>query len=200
MAARLDENSQFLNDDGKPIVNGKLYIGAQNLDTKLNPITIYSDRALSVVLANPQTLDADGRSPNKIWIPARYSVRVDDEDDVQEYSDPDAGEIAESGITSIGNAQGTNAITGGGTPALTAYEDNETYIFEAPNDITDAVTLNFDSLGAKALVFDGDVALFRNHIIQNQKVAVVYNSTNDNFEWRNPNRKIGYGNKGSDIA
>jgi len=67
MSAKIDENTQF-KKDGRPLVNGKIYIGVNLLDPVANPITICSDRDLSVVLANPQTLDADGRSANKIWI------------------------------------------------------------------------------------------------------------------------------------
>ncbi len=200
MSSYLDENAQIEGIDGLPVVDGYIYIGTQNLDPVLNPITIYSDRALTVALANPQRTGSDGRPANKIWIPAKYSIKIEDVNNVQKKLDLDAGEDVATGTTKITNIQGTNAITGGGTPALTAYDDGETYIFEAANANTGAVTLNWDAIGAKSLVFDGDVALVRNHIEQNQKVAAVYNLTNDNFEWRNPNRKIRYGNEGADIA
>ncbi|MCK5616424.1 hypothetical protein KAR91_81935, partial [Candidatus Pacearchaeota archaeon] len=91
MASFIDENTQFVDTNGKPLVDGSLYVGENSFDPILNPITIYSDRELTIVLANPQTLDSSGRSTNKIWIPGRYSFRVDDENDVQKLIDLDAG-------------------------------------------------------------------------------------------------------------
>ena len=111
MASFIDENTQFVDTNGKPLVDGSLYVGENSFDPILNPITIYSDRELTIVLANPQTLDSSGRSTNKIWIPGRYSFRVDDENDVQKLIDLDAGASAESGVTSLSEIQGTNDIT-----------------------------------------------------------------------------------------
>jgi len=67
MPARIDERTQFVDDAGNPIVNGSIYIGLQNADPVANPITIFSDRALTVPIANPQLTDSEGRSVNKIW-------------------------------------------------------------------------------------------------------------------------------------
>ena len=67
MPAQIDENTQFVDSSGAPIVNGFIYIGDQNADPVLNPQAIFSDRALTVALANPQRTDSDGRSVNKIW-------------------------------------------------------------------------------------------------------------------------------------
>ena len=63
MAAVLDEQTQFVDDGGKPVVNGFLYFGTVNADPKLNPKSIFSDRALSSALANPQRTDANGPYP-----------------------------------------------------------------------------------------------------------------------------------------
>jgi len=92
MPSVIDENTQFVDSGGKPIVNGFIYIGIQSLDPILNPITIYSDRALTIILANPQNTDADGRSVNKIWIPDFYSMKIEDENNVQKLLDLDLGE------------------------------------------------------------------------------------------------------------
>ena len=74
MPSLVDEQEQFIDPStGVPINNGYVYIGTQNLDAKLNPITIYPDRALSgTPLANPQRTGADGRVLNKIWVPGKY--------------------------------------------------------------------------------------------------------------------------------
>ena len=190
MAAKIDENTQFSGVNGLPLTNGKIYIGSATLDPKLNPITIYSDRALSVVLANPQTLDGQGRPTNKIWIPQRYSLRVDDEDAVQQLIDLDAGEFAESGITGISNVQGTNAITGQASPGITAYADKEIYLLKAANANTGAVTLDIDGVGAKPLIFPGGDSLGAGDIAQNDMLIVVYNLGSDRFELGNARNSI----------
>ena len=78
MTAFVNESGQFVDEAGKPFVNGKIFIGANKLDPVLNPITIFSDRELTVVIANPQLLDSFGRPSTKIWIPAKYSIKIED--------------------------------------------------------------------------------------------------------------------------
>ena len=75
--------SQFLDSNGDPLLNGKLYVGEYGADPVTNPITIYSDPALSVALANPQTLDAYGRPGTSIFVGQQYSYKVTDANDVQ---------------------------------------------------------------------------------------------------------------------
>ena len=76
-------STQFLDDNGDPLLNGKLYVGVYGLDPVANPITIYSDAALTTPLANPQTLDSFGRPSNDIYISSDFSYKVTDVDDVQ---------------------------------------------------------------------------------------------------------------------
>lgn len=93
MPSVFNEHEPFTDLSGKPIVNGKIYIGVQNQDPKPvgNRITIYSDRDLTTPIDNPQTTDATGRSTNKIWVPGKYSIRIDDSTDTQAYQNLDAG-------------------------------------------------------------------------------------------------------------
>lgn len=181
MSAKIDENTQFVGVDGKPIVNGKIYIGTQNQDPILNPITIFSDRDLTVVLANPQLLDSDGRSVNKIWIPAKYSFRVDDSDDVQKLQDLDAGEEPSTGTSSLGNVQGIDAITADGAPTITSIADDEIYIFEAVSTNTGAVTLKIDSTAVQSIKNNGR-ELLPGEIQSGAKVAVIANTTSGEYE------------------
>lgn len=181
MSAFIDENTQFVDSSGKPIVNGKLYVGTKGLDPVNNPITIYSDRSLTTVLANPQLLDADGRSANKIWIPALYSFRVDNTNDVQQLQDLDAGNISTTGVTSLFDIQGTNSITGIASPTIEAYVDGEVYVFQPANTNTGATTLNIDSLGAKDLNTSG-AAFVGGELLAGINYAFSYNLDNDNFD------------------
>lgn len=188
MPARIDERTQFVDSAGTPIVNGKIYIGLQNADPKLNLITIYSDRALTIPLANPQLTDAEGRSVNKIWIPGDYSIQVDNSLDVQQLLDLDAGVTVEvRGVTPLTNTAGTNTITAEGTPTVLSYLDGQLYSFQAVNNNTGPVTLNIDGVGAKSITKNLVTALEANDIQANSMIVVIWNENQDIFEWINQN-------------
>ena len=201
MSAIFDEHTQFVDSGGIPLVGGFIYIGDQGADPVLNPKAIFSDRALSSALANPQTLDSLGRSTNKIWTDGSYSIRITDSDLTQIYQELDNGEETGTVTLALGNVLGSNAITADGSPTITALNDNAQFLFEITSEnTTDAVTLNIDGLGAKAIKrsFDLDVGIGRFKV--GQKVKVIYNSGNDNFELANDNRSVILGNKSADIA
>ena len=109
MATVIDEHTQFLDSSGAPIVNGYIYIGTQNLDPKTNTISIYSDRALTDSLTNPQRTDSNGRTVNKIWVAETfYSIKVEDSSNVQQYLNLDNGSVPTT-------EQGTETATTSGT-------------------------------------------------------------------------------------
>ena len=187
MPARIDEKTQF-HVDGEPIVLGSIYIGLQNADPVANPITIYSDRALTIPLANPQLTDADGRSVNKIWIPGDYSIQVNDSLGVQKMQDLDAGVTVENtGVTPLSNVAGTDTITAEGTPTILAYVDGQIYTLQAVNTNTGAVTINIDGVGAKSLTKNLVTALVAGDIQANSEIVVIWNANQDIFEWINQN-------------
>jgi hypothetical protein len=78
MGRHIDPNIQY-EEDGKPIVNGSAYFGVANQDPVLNPITIYSDRNVSVPITNPQPTDSQGRLINEVYVAVnQYSYQVND--------------------------------------------------------------------------------------------------------------------------
>lgn len=183
MPSLLDEHTQFTDAAGRPYVSGSIFIGTRNADPVANPITIFSDRALSVTLANPQTTDADGRSTNKIWVPGRYSIQVNDSDDVQVYQELDAGAEELIGNTALVNVQGTNTITAEGSPtAVTELVNLQAYIFQAANTVTGASTLQIDSTTAKSLRSQHDNEIAAGDIQADQIIQVIYNESDDWFE------------------
>ena len=181
MSAFIDENTQFVDTGGNPIVNGKIYIGTKGANPKTSAITIYSNRALSSVLANPQTLNSAGRSTNKIFIPDVYSFQVDNAAGVQQIQDLDAGSGSSGGLIILSSVQGTNTITAVASPSVTSYVDGQIYVFQAANANTGATTINIDSVGAKAIV-DSAGALSAGDIATGRNSTLIYNSTDDNFE------------------
>lgn len=94
MASLITEHQQWFDSTtGELLVNGNVYIGTVGLDPEDNLITIYSDRALTTPIANPQTTDANGQTTNKIWIPGKYSITVTNSADVNKYTELDNGDI-----------------------------------------------------------------------------------------------------------
>lgn len=200
MPAILDEHNQWVDSAGKPLVNGTIKFGVQGADPDVSPITIFSDRELTVSITNPQTLDADGRTTNKVWVAGRYSILVKDLNAVQEYIELDNGESPDVGVTALENVAGGDTITATASSTITAYEDLEQYTFTTAAINTTAVTLNIDSVGAKSVVKNHDEPIQPGNFEADQNIIVSFNETDDVFEWVNQNLISVASYKGSDIA
>lgn len=72
---------------------------------------------------------------------------------------------------------GTDTITAVASPALTAYATGQMFYFVSAGANTGAVTLNVDSLGAKAVTRKGATALVAGEIASGQVCVVVYDGT-----------------------
>jgi len=178
MGAFISENTQFIGTNGKPLVGGKIYIGIQNLEPVANPTDIFSNRALSIALANPQTLDTLGKPTNKIWIGIdKYSVRVDNSSDVQQFQELDNGTDTQIGTTKLSNVQGTTTVTADAATTIIAYVDLQQFVFTAVGSNTGTMTMDIDGVGAKTI--DGTSAA--GTIVNNQVVSLYFSTTNDAF-------------------
>jgi hypothetical protein len=184
MSQLFDESQQFIDEDtGELLVGGFIYIGANGLDAKLNPITIYPDRELAgIALANPQTIGADGRSTNKIWVAGKYSFKVEDSANVQKYNELENGYDEQVGNTLLVNALGVNDVVANGSPTVTALVDSQTYVFTAPANNTCAMTLKVDATPVMPLKIRYNQALASGDVIAGQKIAVIANLTDSIFE------------------
>lgn len=184
MPSVITERDQFIDEDtGELIVNGYIYIGTQNLDAKLNTITIYPDRALSgTPLANPQRTGSDGRALNKIWIPGKYSMKVEDSNNAQKLNDLDRGEDPQTGNTKLINVLGVNDLVADASPTITTLIDSQAYIFSAPAAPTGAMTLKIDSTPIKNIKKGDGLAIEANDFAPSQKIVVVYNEADDWYE------------------
>jgi hypothetical protein len=77
----------------------------------------------------------------------------------------------------LASVSGTDTITAVGSPTVAAYAAGQMFYFVAAGDNTGAVTLNIDSLGAKAVTRDGSVALAAGDIKSGEVVVIVYDGT-----------------------
>jgi len=200
MAAFIDENTQFEDRNGNLLVNGRLYIGSKGNVAKGNEIPIFSDRALTAQIANPQILNAEGRSPIKIWVTGEYSLFVEDTNVVQHLREDDQGELAGVNNVALTITGGTNnAIDAAASPTITAYVDKTFYILQAPGANTGNMTLNVDNIGAKFIRQNVDQEIQPGKVQLNQTMVLSFNSTTDQFDWINHSDKILDYTKAADI-
>ena len=75
------------------------------------------------------------------------------------------------------SVSGVDTITGTLSPVLTAYQAGQMFYWVAAGANTGAVTLNINSLGAKAVTRDGSTALIADDIQSGEIVMVVYDGT-----------------------
>ena len=203
MSSILVEHAQYVDNAGKPLSGGKVYIGTNGADpvTTAAVTTIYSDRELTTPITNPQDLGSDGRTLNKIWVSGKYSIQVNDLSAVQFFQDLDTGSSSASvAVIFVANIVGGDTITGTTDASLTNYSSNQQFVFETVSANTGAVTLNVDGIGSRAIVKNNDKAVLPAELAASQVVLVAYNVTNDNFEWVNQNNKVTDFYKGTAVA
>lgn len=201
MSSFIDENTQFVDDAGTPLAGGMAYFGVVNLDPKLNLTTIFSDRGLTTPIANPQTLNAEGRSSIKIWVDGEYSLLVEDVLGVQHLQELDQGQTTAGGNFPLTNVGGTaNAITADGTPPITVLIDKAFYVLEAILANTGAMTLAVDAIPAVPIRQNVDQEIQSGKVQADQTLVLVYNDTpSPLFEWVNPSDKVIYLTKATDL-
>lgn len=83
----------------------------------------------------------------------------------------------QSSFGSFMTVTGTDTITATVSPALTAYTAGQMFAFVAANTNTGAVTININSLGAKAITKTGNTALSAGDLTANYLFVIVYDGT-----------------------
>jgi len=191
MAAKLNENTQYIDSTtGELLVNGLVYIGANNLDAELNPITIYADVGLTTVLSNPQRIGSDGRVSNKVFIPGKYSLKVKDANNNQKLNDLSLGEAETISNTPLINVQGTNDIIADASPAIVSLVDGQTYVLTTVAANTGAMTLKIDTTTAYPIKKYHDIDMVAGDLEDHQILSVIWNSTDSVFELASGTAKL----------
>jgi len=86
------------------------------------------------------------------------------------------GQVQDSAATYLTSVAGTNTITAS-VSGLTAYAAGQTFRFIAAANNTGAVTININSIGAKAVTKQGTTALVSGDIVSGSTVAITYDGT-----------------------
>lgn len=100
----------FYDDDGSPLDNGMIYVGEANQDPRVNPVTVYTDEARTIPIAQPiHTLGGrpayQGAPVNLFINEAEYSIAVQNKRGAPIVSAPEAN-------SSVGNFSFIQAGTG----------------------------------------------------------------------------------------
>lgn len=86
------------------------------------------------------------------------------------------------GIHLLSSVSGTNTITASASPyALTSYQDGQTFRLKPANNNTSTVTLNINSLGAKAVVTQSGSALASSDLLTTTIYLLQYYASDDHF-------------------
>jgi hypothetical protein len=88
------------------------------------------------------------------------------------------GQVQDGTPQYLTSVAGTNVITATASLGMTAYATGQTFRFIAAASCTDAVTLNINAIGAKAIVRTDGSTLAANDIVLGATVQVMYNGTN----------------------
>jgi len=206
MPAFIDENTQFAAEGGLPLAGGQAFFGIVNLDPEPIPnrITIFSDRDLTIALPNPITLNAEGRTTSKVWIPNVYSLLVKDVVGVQHLLELDQGEAEQIGIINLISVQGTNDITADASPAVSVLVDKALYIFQAigANTNVDGVdmTLTVGTTTTHPIKQNVTQSIPAGKIEDTQTIIVAFNEGALIFEWVNHSDKVLYLTNPTDVV
>jgi len=156
---------------GQPLAGGKIY--TYEAGTTTNKAT-YTDADATTLATNPIILDGQGKAT--IFASGEYKFKIDDSDDVTQYTiDGLKYELLTDediyGGTSTGAAN-TYAITV--TSAITSYAAGQVYRFISHQANTSTTpTLNINGLGAKTLKRSDATALISGDIQSGQQVSAL---------------------------
>ena len=173
----LGAGGQLFDDNGTPLVGGKLYsyyAGTTSL------ATTYTSKTGATNNTNPIVLDAGGRTPYEIWLTGGMlykfmlytatGVLVGTYDDIPAINDPTTS-------NTLITVSGTNALTAISSPPLAGYTAGGAFSFVVQNTNTGPVTIDIDGLGGKAITKNGTVPLAAGDLKATKIAIVEYDGT-----------------------
>lgn len=156
------------------LAGGKVY--TYSCGTTSNKTT-WQDGGKASSHANPIVLDGEGKK--LVFADGCYKFRIDDANDVTQYTLDNLRFGLYSGVTTYAGATtgSSNAYVATLTPALLALTDGAKVTFIANHTNTGAATLNVNSLGAKNIYDAEATALSVSTLTSGHTYTVVYNSS-----------------------
>jgi hypothetical protein len=177
LSAFAGAGAQFFDANGAPLTGGLIYTYAAGTTT---PVTTYTSRAGTSANTNPIVLDAAGRTPASIWLTGgllyKFVLKSSTYVQIGSYDSIPAIDDTTT-FNNLITVAGTNTLTGLASPALAGYAAGAQYSFIAQNTNTAAVTIDIDTLGAKAITKFGTKPLGPGDILAGALVLIEYDGT-----------------------
>jgi hypothetical protein len=164
--------TQYFDDAGDPLINGKIYIFESGTTT---PKDTYADINLSILNPNPILLTAAGRQPNVFFSGSARAVLTKNDDTQVQVIDPIGGEGLEGAFSNW------NSLTIYNAPDIVVGSDNKFYVsITDGNQANDPVTNTVNWTEIKfTRVWNENENYIENDIVQASNGA-IYRSTVDN--------------------
>lgn len=167
---------QFFDNNGRPLVGGKLFTYIANTNTKQDT---YTDSSGMSANTNPIILDYRGEA--NIWIPPNvaYKYVLAPANDTDPPSNPiwSVDNLVSSQLVTLygGVDTGvTNAYVLNFTANFTAYQDGIVIYWIPSNTNTSASTINVNGLGIVSIVNQNGSALTSSQLVANQVATIMY--------------------------
>jgi hypothetical protein len=127
----------FTDIDGQPLDDGYVFIGTAGLNPQTNPITVYSNPALTLAVVQPIRTNGGypviAGTPARLYTPGDYSITVLNKNGTLVFSSLQ-NNVNDGAISTVTNATGTGsqvAFTVPGTPFAVyingVYQNKNTY-------------------------------------------------------------------------
>lgn len=104
----------FTDVDGRPLENGRIYIGAINQNPQVNPIAVFWDQALTIPASQPiRTIggySSQNGTPGRLYTSSDYSITVRDKKGKLVFTAPTSAQLFTSDLITFTQA-GAGAVT-----------------------------------------------------------------------------------------
>lgn len=139
--------------------------------------TVHNNTLSDIATALSDSLAKDGQTTPTANLPMGGYAHTGVGDATARTQYAKVSQIQDGGYVTLSSVSGTNTITATCAPAITAYAAGQSFKFTAAGANTGAVTLNINSLGAKAVTKEGATALAAGDIASGAVVWVDYDGT-----------------------
>lgn len=139
--------------------------------------TVHNNTLSDIATALSDSLAKDGQTTPTANLPMGGYAHTGVGDATARTQYAKVSQIQDGGYVTLSSVSGTNTITATCAPAITAYAAGQFFTFVSAGANTGDVTLNINSLGAKAVTKEGATALAAGDIASGAVVCVEYDGT-----------------------
>lgn len=139
--------------------------------------TTHNNTLSDIATALSESLAKDGQTTPTANLPMGGYAHTGVGDATARTQYAKVSQIQDGGYVTLSSVSGTDTITATCAPAITAYAAGQFFTFVSAGANTGAVTLNINSLGAKAVTKEGTTALAAGDIASGAVVCVEYDGT-----------------------